>query len=51
VAVGHVVSKYFGFTCQFSFYKMLHSLSSGAGTIGQNWPQYKGLSPTPPYEI
>jgi hypothetical protein len=22
-------------------------LSSGAGTIGQKWPQYKGLSPTP----
>jgi hypothetical protein len=29
---------------------LLHShphLSSGAGTIGQRWPQYKGLSPTP----
>jgi hypothetical protein len=29
---------------------LLHNhphLSSGAGTIGQNWPQYKGLSPTP----
>jgi hypothetical protein len=23
------------------------SNSSGAGTIGQKWPQYKGLSPTP----
>jgi hypothetical protein len=22
-------------------------ISSGAGTIGQKWPQYKGLSPTP----
>jgi hypothetical protein len=22
-------------------------LSSGAGTRGQKWPQYKGLSPTP----
>jgi hypothetical protein len=22
-------------------------LSSGAGTIGQKWPQYKELSPTP----
>jgi hypothetical protein len=29
---------------------LLHNhphLSSGAGTIGQKWPQYKGLSPTP----
>jgi hypothetical protein len=28
---------------------LLHNhphLSSGAGTIGQNWLQYKGLSPT-----
>jgi hypothetical protein len=28
---------------------LLHNhphLSSGAGTIGQKWPQYKGLSPT-----
>jgi hypothetical protein len=30
--------------------QLLHNhphLSSGAGTIGQKWPQYKGLSPTP----
>jgi hypothetical protein len=29
---------------------LLHNhphLSSGAGTIGQKWPQYKGLSSTP----
>jgi hypothetical protein len=29
---------------------LLHNhphLSSEAGTIGQKWPQYKGLSPTP----
>jgi hypothetical protein len=29
---------------------LLHNhphLLSGAGTIGQKWPQYKGLSPTP----
>jgi hypothetical protein len=29
---------------------LLHNhphLSSGAGTISQKWPQYKGLSPTP----
>jgi hypothetical protein len=29
---------------------LLHNhphLSSGAGTIGQKWPQYKGLSPNP----
>jgi hypothetical protein len=24
-----------------------HPHLSGAGTIGQKWPQYKGLSPTP----
>jgi hypothetical protein len=45
VALGQVFSKYFGFPCQ-----LLHShpqLSSGAGIIGQKWPQYKGLSPTP----
>jgi hypothetical protein len=38
------------FPCQYSFHQLLHNhphLSSGAGTIGQKWPQYKGLSPTP----
>jgi hypothetical protein len=42
--------EYFGFPCQSSFHQLLHNrphLSSGAGTIGQKWPQYKGLSPTP----
>jgi hypothetical protein len=50
VALGQVFSEYFGFPCQTSFHQLLHNhphLSSGAGTIGQNWSQYKGLSPTP----
>jgi hypothetical protein len=50
VALEQVLSEYFGFPCQSSFHQLLHShphLSSGAGTIGQKWPQYKGLSPTP----
>jgi hypothetical protein len=50
VAQGQVFSEYFGFPCQSSFHQLLRNhphLSSGAGTIGQNWPQYKGLSPTP----
>jgi hypothetical protein len=50
VALGRVSSKYFGFPCQSSFPQLLHNhphLSSGAGTIGQTWPQYKELSPTP----
>jgi hypothetical protein len=50
VTVGQVFSEYFGFPCQSSFHQLLHNhahLSSGAGTIGQKWPQYKGLSPTP----
>jgi hypothetical protein len=50
VALGQVFSEHFGFPCQSSFQQKLHNqphLSSGAGTIGQKWPQYKGLSPTP----
>jgi hypothetical protein len=50
VALGQVFSEYFGFPCQSSFHQLLHNhphLSSGAGTIGQKWPQYKGPSPTP----
>jgi hypothetical protein len=50
VALWQVFSEYFGFSCQSSFHQLLHNhhhLSSGAGTIGQKWPQYKGLSPTP----
>jgi hypothetical protein len=43
VALGQVVSEYFGFPCQSSFHQLLHShphLSCGACTIGQKWPQY-----------
>jgi hypothetical protein len=50
VALGRVFSKYFDFPCQSSFHQLLHNhphLSTGAGTIDQKWPQYKGLSPTP----
>jgi hypothetical protein len=50
MALEQVFSEYFGFPCQSSFHQLLHNhphLSSGAGTIGQKWPQYKGLSPTP----
>jgi hypothetical protein len=37
VALGLVFFEYFGFTCQFSFHRLLHTdyLSSGAGTIGR----------------
>jgi hypothetical protein len=47
--LGQVFSEYFGFPCQSPFHQLLHNhphLSSGAGTIGQKWPQYKGLSRT-----
>jgi hypothetical protein len=50
VALGQVFSEYFGFPCQSSFHQLLHNHphpSSGAGTIDQKWPQYKGHSPTP----
>jgi hypothetical protein len=50
VALGQVFSEYFGFPCQSSFHQLLHNhphLSSRAGTIGQKWPQYKGISSTP----
>jgi hypothetical protein len=50
VALGQVFSEYFGFPCQSSFHQLFHNhphLSSGVGTIGQKWAQYKGLSPTP----
>jgi hypothetical protein len=50
VVLGQVFSEYFSFPRQSSFHQLLHihpHLSSGAGTIGQKWPQYKGLSPTP----
>jgi hypothetical protein len=38
VALGQVFSEYFGFSCQFSFHRLLHThhhLPFGAGTIGQ----------------
>jgi hypothetical protein len=47
---GRFFSEYFGFPCQSSFHQLLHNhpqLSSGVGAVGQKWPQYKGLSPTP----
>jgi hypothetical protein len=48
VALGRVFSESFGFLCQSSFHQLLPNhpdLSSGAGKIGQKWPQYKGLNP------
>jgi hypothetical protein len=53
VALGQVFSEHFGFLCQFSFHRMVHThLSSGAGTIGQLEPDVpSGLSLTPPDEI
>jgi hypothetical protein len=50
VALGQVFPEYFGFPCESSFHQLLHNhphLPSGAGTIGQKWPQYNGLSRTP----
>jgi hypothetical protein len=48
VALGQVFSEYFGFPCQSSVHQLLHNHPhlSGAGTVGQKLPQYKGLSPT-----
>jgi hypothetical protein len=52
VALGQVFSEYFGFPYQ-SFHQLLykHHLSSGAGTIGQQWPTYQvdslSVSPHP----
>jgi hypothetical protein len=53
VALGQVFSEYFGFHCQFSFHRQLHThhLSSGAGIIGQLVADVtSGLSLTPPQE-
>jgi hypothetical protein len=49
VALGQVFSEYFGFPCQSSFHHLLHNhhLSSGAGTIGQQWPTYEVDSVSP----
>jgi hypothetical protein len=54
VALGQISSEYFGFPCQFSFHRMLHShhLSSGAGTVGQIAADVpSGLGLTPPQDI
>jgi hypothetical protein len=54
VALGQVFSEYFGFPCQSSFHRLLHThhLSSGAGTIDQLVADVpSGLSLTPPQEI
>jgi hypothetical protein len=53
VALEQVFSEYFGFPCQFSFHRLLHTnhLSSGAGTTGQLVADVpSGLSLTPPQE-
>jgi hypothetical protein len=50
VALEQVFSEYFGFPCQSLFRQFLHShhhLSSGAGTIGQYWPQYQETQSRP----
>jgi hypothetical protein len=49
VALGQVFSENFGFPCQSSFHRLLHNhhLSSGAGTIGQQWPTYQVNSVSP----
>jgi hypothetical protein len=54
VALVQVFSDYFGFPCQFSFHRLLHThhLSSGAATIGQLVADVpSGLILTPPHEI
>jgi hypothetical protein len=52
--VDRVFSEYFGFPCQFSFHRLLHThhhLSSGAGTTGQTVADVpSGLSLTSPQE-
>jgi hypothetical protein len=53
VTLGQVFFRYFGFSCQFSFRRMLHThhLSSAAGTKGQTVAAVpSGLSLTPPQE-
>jgi hypothetical protein len=52
MVLGQVFSEYFGFPCQLSFHRLLHThLSSGAGTIGQLVADVpSGLSLTPPQE-
>jgi hypothetical protein len=46
---GQVFPGYFGFLCRSLFHQFLHNhhhVSSGAGTIGQKWPQYPKSHPT-----
>jgi hypothetical protein len=54
VSLGQVFSEHFGFLCQFSFHRLLHThLSSGAGTIGQlvaDVPSGLSLPHPPPQE-
>jgi hypothetical protein len=53
VALGQVLSKYFGFPCHYSSHQLLHihHLSSGAATIGQLVADVpSGLSLTPSQE-
>jgi hypothetical protein len=53
VIIGQVFSEYFGFPCQFSFHRLLHThhLPSDAGTIDQSVADVpSGLSLTPPQE-
>jgi hypothetical protein len=54
VALGQVFSEYFGFPCQFSFQRLLHThhhVSCVAGTVGQIMIDVpSGLSLTPPQE-
>jgi hypothetical protein len=51
VALRQVFSEFFGFPCKSSFHRLPHNhhLSSGAGTIGQQWPtsQVDSVSPHP----
>jgi hypothetical protein len=49
VALGQILSEYFGFPSHFSFHQMLVPSSSGAGTIGQIVADVPSL--TPPQEI
>jgi hypothetical protein len=53
-ALGQVFSEYLGFSCQFSFRRLLHThyLSSGVGIIGQLLADVpSGLSLTAPQKL
>jgi hypothetical protein len=50
ISLRQAFSEYYGFPCKSLFHQLPHNhphLSSGAGTIDQKCPQYKGFSPTP----